>query len=71
MCVLTKDGSQRMVVDCALRLRMATASQRREGMEFLIFAREWIRIGDFDGAGVAMKNALSVLRPLWNTVRLK
>lgn len=71
MCVMTKEGLQRMVVDCAMRLRMATKAQRCEGMEFLIFAREWIRIGDLDGAHNAMKNSLSVLRPLWKTERFK
>lgn len=67
---ISKKRARRMIADAALRLRRNAGSLRAEGMEFLIFAREWVELGKPVMAEIAVRNAVSIFRPLWRTERM-
>lgn len=71
MYVITKEGVTRLVAHGIVLLRSTTGEQREEAKEFIFFAREWLRMGDFAGALNAIRNAESVFRPLWKTEQFK
>ncbi len=71
MYVVTKEGVTRLVAHGIVLLRSTTGAQREEAAEFIFFAREWLRMGDFAGAYNALRNAESIFRPLWKTERFK
>jgi hypothetical protein len=60
---------KRCLAETALKLRSLSRPLRLEGMEFLIAAREWMRMGNLANAEIAWQNALSVFEPLWTVER--
>jgi hypothetical protein len=64
---ISKKRARRLIADAALRLRRDAGELRAEGMEFLIFARQWVQSDKLIHAEIAVRNAVSVLRPLWKT----
>jgi hypothetical protein len=54
------------IVAAARKMHSAQEDLRREGMEFLKLARDWVHIGDFEMARRALRNALSIFSaPPW------
>lgn len=52
------------IVAAARKIRSVREEDlRREGMEFLKLAWDWVHIGDFDMARRALRNALSIFHP--------
>lgn len=53
----------RHIVAAARRMHSVERSLRRDGMEFLKLAKDWVHIGNFDMAHRALRNALSIFEP--------
>jgi hypothetical protein len=66
---ISRQRMRRIIANAALQLKRDAGDLRGEGMEFLIAAREWLRLNKPFHAEVAVMNAISVLRPLWKTER--